>query len=67
MASLTPKEKVFALLNRLNTAYQGPLAYINSNKYIQHNLTVADGLAGFSEVMKNAHLEEFSANVVRVF
>ncbi len=67
MESLTPKEKVLALLNSLNTGDQGPITYINPNKYIQHNLAVADGLAGFAEIIKNAPPQGFSANVVRAF
>ncbi len=56
---MTNKEKVFALLNSLNTGDQSPIAYINPNKDIQHNLGVADGLAGFGEVC-NTHQKEAS-------
>jgi len=65
--SLTKKEKVVALLNTFNTGDQHPISYINPTKYIQHNLAVADGLAGFGEVMKNAPLGGFKANVIRAF
>lgn len=61
MESLTPEEKVLALLNSFNTGDQDPIAYINPNKYIQHNLAVADGLAGFAEAMKTAPPQGFSA------
>ena len=64
---LTNKEKVIALLNSFNTGDQEPVSYINSNKYIQHNLAVADGLAGFGEVVKNAPPQGFKANVIRAF
>jgi len=64
---LTNKEKVVALLNSFNTGDQTPIAYINPNKYTQHNLAVGDGLAGFGEVMKNAPEGGFKANVVRAF
>ena len=64
---LSNKEKVVALLNSFNTGDQTPISYINPNKYIQHNLAVGDGLAGFGEVMKNAPEEGFKANVVRAF
>ncbi|MEM6967033.1 MAG: nuclear transport factor 2 family protein, partial [Bacteroidota bacterium] len=64
---LSKKDKVVALLNSFNTGDQTPIAYINPNKYIQHNLGVGDGLAGFGEVMKMAPPTGFKANVVRVF
>ena len=64
---LTNKEKVVALLNSFNTGDQTPISYINPEKYIQHNLAVGDGLAGFGEVMQNAPEGGFKANVVRAF
>ena len=65
--TLTNKEKAVALLNSFNTGDQTPISYINPNKYIQHNLMVGDGLAGFGEVMKHAPEGGFKANVVRAF
>ncbi len=64
---LSKKEKVVALLNSFNTGDKEPVGYINPNKYIQHNLGVGDGLAGFGEVMKMAPPQGFKANVVRAF
>ena len=64
---LTNKEKVVALLNSFNTGDKTPISYINSEKYIQHNLAVADGLAGFGEVFKHMPPQGFKANVVRAF
>lgn len=64
---LSNKEKVVALLNSFNTGDQTPISYINPEKYIQHNLAVGDGLAGFGEVMKNAPEGGFKANVIRAF
>lgn len=64
---LTKKEKVVALLNSFNTGDQAPISYINPNKYIQHNLSVGDGLAGFGEVMQHAPPQGFKAKVVRAF
>lgn len=64
---LTNKEKAVALLNSFNTGDQTPISYINPNKYIQHNLAVGDGLAGFGEVVKHAPPQGFKANVVRAF
>src|SRR5579872_7281992 len=61
------KEKVVALLKSIESGDSAPVSYINPNKYIQHNLGVADGLAGFLALL--AQLPENSAkvNTVRVF
>jgi len=64
---MTKKEKVVALLNSFNTGDKTPISYINPEKYIQHNLSVGDGLAGFGEVMQHAPPEGFKAKVVRAF
>lgn len=64
---LTNKEKVVALLNSFNTGDKTPISYINPSKYVQHNLAVGDGLAGFGEVMKHAPEGGFKANVIRAF
>ncbi|MEM8584954.1 MAG: nuclear transport factor 2 family protein [Bacteroidota bacterium] len=64
---LTNREKVVALLNSFNTGDTEPISYINPEKYIQHNLGVADGLAGFGAVMQAAPPQGFSANVIRSF
>lgn len=65
--ALSNKDKAVALLNSFNTGDQTPISYINPNKYIQHNLDVGDGLAGFGEVVKHAPPGGFKANVVRAF
>ncbi len=64
---LSKKDQVVALLNTFNTGDQTPISYINPNKYIQHNLSVADGLAGFGAVMQHAPPGGFKANVIRAF
>ncbi len=64
---LSKKDKVVALLNSFNTGDQTPISYINSEKYTQHNLAVADGLKGFGEVMHHAPPQGFKAKVVRAF
>lgn len=61
------KEKATALLTSLETGNKTPIGYINPNKYIQHNLAVGDGLAGFGAVVQNAPAGGFKANVVRAF
>lgn len=65
--SLSNQDKAVALLNSFNTGDKTPISYVNPNKYIQHNLDVADGLAGFGEVMQHAPPGGFKANVVRSF
>jgi len=65
--SLSKKEKVVALLNSFNTGDATPISYINPEKYIQHNLGVAEGLEGFGALMKLAPPEGFKANVIRAF
>lgn len=64
---LSNKDKVVALLNSFNTGDKSVISYINPEKYIQHNLSVGDGLEGFGEVMKHAPEGGFKANVVRAF
>lgn len=64
---ITNKDKAVALLNSFNTGDQTPISYINPEKYIQHNLGVADGLEGFGAVMQHAPPEGFKANVLRAF
>lgn len=64
---LSNKEKVVALLNSFNTGDKAPVSYINPEKYIQHNLSVGDGLEGFGDVLKNAPEGGFKANVIRAF
>lgn len=65
--SISNKEKAVALLNSLNTGDQTPISYINPEKYIQHNLAVGDGLAGFGAVVAAAPPGGFKAKVVRAF
>jgi len=48
---LTNKEKAIALIESIGTDNLVPVSYVNSDKYIQHNLGVADGLAGFGAVL----------------
>ena len=69
MKNLTNKEKAIALLKSIETGASEPIAYINAEKYKQHNLTVADGLDGFGAAV--AQLADFpekaKVNTVRAF
>jgi predicted SnoaL-like aldol condensation-catalyzing enzyme len=58
-AEVSNKQKAVELISSIETGAHEPVGYINPNKYIQHNLAVGNGLAGFGEVM--SHLPEGSA------
>ncbi len=64
---LTKKEKAAALIESIENGSQEPTGYINPNKYIQHNLDVADGLQGFGAVLSNPPAGGFKAKVLRSF
>ena len=63
--TLSNKEKVVALLKSIETGDTVPVSYINPNKYIQHNLAAADGLAGFGELLSQLPAGSAKANTVR--
>lgn len=64
---MSKKEKVVALLKSIETGDTNPIAFINAEKYMQHNLAIKDGLAGFGAAL--AALPKGSARVhtVRAF
>jgi predicted SnoaL-like aldol condensation-catalyzing enzyme len=62
-----PKAQVVALLKAIETGESAPVAVINPNKYIQHNLAVGDGLAGFGAVLRALPKNTAKVNTVRVF
>jgi len=64
---ISNKEKVVALLKSIETGAQEPVGYINPNKYIQHNLGVADGLAGFGALLQQLPPNSAKVNTVRAF
>lgn len=55
------------LLKSIETGDPGPVGSINSNKYIQHNLGAADGLAGFGALMAQLPKGSAKVNTARVF
>ncbi len=65
--TISNKEKAVALLHSLETGDKTPASYINPNKYIQHNLAVADGIEGFGAVLAHAPEGGFKAKVIRAF
>jgi predicted SnoaL-like aldol condensation-catalyzing enzyme len=61
------KQKVVSLLKAIETGATEPIGYINPNKYIQHNLSAADGLAGFGALLQALPPNSAKANTVRAF
>jgi predicted SnoaL-like aldol condensation-catalyzing enzyme len=61
------KRQIVELLKSFETGDRKPLATINPNKYIQHNLRVAEGLAGFRERWEALPKGAAKVNTVRVF
>lgn len=66
-AEVSNQEKVTHLLKSIETGEREPAKYINPKKYIQHNLGVADGIAGFAEVLKALPKGSAKVNTVRAF
>jgi predicted SnoaL-like aldol condensation-catalyzing enzyme len=64
---ISNKQKGVAVLKSIETGAKEPIAYINAEKYKQHNLGVADGLAGFGEVLSHLPPNSAKVNTVRVF
>ncbi|WP_461083620.1 nuclear transport factor 2 family protein [Spirosoma flavus] len=64
---MNKKDQVVALLKSIETGESGPAAVINPAKYIQHNLGVADGLAGFGALLQHLPKGSAKVNTVRVF
>lgn len=61
------KQKVVNLLKAIETGATEPVGYINPNKYIQHNVGVADGLAGFGALLQALPPNSAKVNTVRAF
>jgi predicted SnoaL-like aldol condensation-catalyzing enzyme len=60
-------QQVVALLKAIETGAQEPIAVINSERYTQHNLAAADGLAGFGELLRQLPKGSARVNTVRAF
>ncbi|MES1163478.1 MAG: nuclear transport factor 2 family protein, partial [Rhizobacter sp.] len=65
--SSDPKAQVVALLKSIETGESAPVAVVNPAKYIQHNLAVGEGLAGFGAVLQALPKASAKVNTVRVF
>ena len=66
MAS-NPKQQVIDLLKSIETGDRTAAAHVSPQKYVQHNLAVGDGLAGFGAVLKQLPPGSARVNTVRVF
>ena len=60
-------QQVFELLRSIETGDHAPAGIINPTHYTQHNLAVADGLAGFGAVLQQLPKGSARARPVRVF
>ena len=63
----TKKQQVADLLKAIETGASAPVAVINPNKYMQHNLGAEDGLAGFGKLLQQLPEGSAKVNTVRVF
>ncbi|USD63051.1 hypothetical protein J4N45_18790 [Vibrio sp. SCSIO 43140] len=62
---MTNREKAVAVISSIETGDQSAIGFINPENYTQHNLGVADGLAGFGEVLQQLPEGSAKANVIR--
>jgi predicted SnoaL-like aldol condensation-catalyzing enzyme len=61
------KAQVTALLKAIETGASAPVAVIDPARYVQHNLAVADGLAGFGAALQALPPGSAKVDTVRVF
>jgi predicted SnoaL-like aldol condensation-catalyzing enzyme len=66
-AETKQKQQVRELLKSIETGDPGPVAVINADRYIQHNLGVADGLAGFGALLQQLPKGSARVATARVF
>lgn len=64
---LSNTAKVVALLKSIETGDQAPVAYINPTIYTQHNLGIANGLAGFGAALQALPQGSAKVHTVRSF
>lgn len=65
--NISNKEKAVALLNSIESGDLSAMAHVNAENYTQHNLSVADGVAGFGAVLQALPEGSARVNVVRSF
>ena len=64
---MSQKDQTIALLKSIETGEARPATVINPDKYIQHNLGAADGLAGFGALLAQLPKGSAKVNTVRTF
>ena len=67
MTQKTQKQQVTELLKAIETGAAEPVGYINAENYKQHNLAIADGLAGFGAALQALPAGSARVNTIRVF
>jgi predicted SnoaL-like aldol condensation-catalyzing enzyme len=67
MPELTYREKAVAVLQSIETGDPRAFAYINPNRYVQHNLSLPDGVQGIAGVLRSQPVGSFKASVLRAF
>lgn len=65
--NLSNQEKAIALLNSIETGDLAAVSYVNPTNYTQHNVVIADGLAGFGAVLQALPKNSAKVKVVRSF
>ncbi|PSJ51055.1 nuclear transport factor 2 family protein [Pseudaminobacter soli (ex Li et al. 2025)] len=63
----TQEQQVVDLLKTIETGASEPVAVINPEKYIQHNLSAADGLQGLGALLAALPKGSAKVNTMRVF
>lgn len=63
----TKKQQVASLLKAIETGEAEPVGVIDAKNYKQHNLDIADGLAGFGAVLQQLPKGSAKVNTVRIF
>lgn len=64
---MNKKQQVVDLLKAIETGAGEPVGVINAANYKQHNLAIADGLAGFGAALAQLPKGSAKVNTVRVF
>lgn len=65
--SESPKLQAVRLLKSIETGDSSAVAVVNPSQYVQHNLAVADGLAGFGALLAQLPKGSARVNTVRAF
>lgn len=61
------KQQVVDLLKAIETGDTGPVTVINPDSYVQHNLAISDGLAGFASALSTLPAGSARVDTRRVF